>query len=643
MRKLSVISFGWLLLSIVADAREKGIAHIESLIAKVPHMKEDSNGVKLLDYISSSYSGINSDEGLKWAEKELELSRKIGWRKGEGWAFNNFGNHWGRKSGYAKALEFYFISLHILEEEGADKYSVGAVSSNIGLLYYQLKEYEKSLYWNFKSLQIAREINDSELVQTVTGNIGIVYQLQGENEEALKYQLMSLDLAAALHDSSIGNHLLNIGGIYQNLKQYSKALDYTFRGLRISEEMGYEQNVAAALGNAGENYYFIAMDSTKPKPDSLVPVSRAANLVRAIEYLQRGIALCRDLDMLNGIVEFAPYLSNALAEQGDHHGALLAYKEYVAAKDSLFNAANTEHIASLETQRAVALKDKDIQIAKLEVTKKKNERFFFLTGIGLLLAIMGIIIYNFRRHVRSRKRIKELQDHKISVLDEAVRRRTEQLGSMRQTLATDFHDQTGNMLAAITRQACTLELKLLNQPEVLPMVRSIITNSNELYASSKDFLWNLNHDSDDPLVLFQYLSGYGQRFYNQFDISYSVIAKGDAQPHRQLQPFAGLNIIYIFKEAMSNVVKHSGADQVSIELHWETNKVVYALKDNGLWKEADPTTEHYGLTNMQRRCQQSGFDYNLLSTETGTRVEVIVPLSAKYISTISNSETEQLM
>lgn len=243
----------------------------------------------------------------------------------------------------------------------------------------------------------------------------------------------------------------------------------------------------------------------------------------------------------------------------------------------------------------------------------------------------GFLAYSLRSQDEARKRIKALQDQKISLLDEAVRKRTEQLNGIRQTIASDFHDQTGNMLAAINRQAAMLELKLFNSPDVLPLIKSIITNSNELFTSSKDFLWNLNHDSDDPHTLFKYLTGFGQNFYNQFDISFSAELSGTLPVMEQLNPFAALNMIYIFKEAMGNVVKHSGADEVIMRMACEGQMVTYTLLDNGQWKNPTPETAHYGLGNIERRCRQSGFEYHLHYGETGTCIAVASPLHAYFV------------
>ncbi|TDQ11728.1 signal transduction histidine kinase [Pedobacter metabolipauper] len=235
----------------------------------------------------------------------------------------------------------------------------------------------------------------------------------------------------------------------------------------------------------------------------------------------------------------------------------------------------------------------------------------------------GFLAYLQLDQERDRIKIRELQDHKITMLDKAVKKRTEQLSTMRESIATDFHDETGNMLSAITRQASLLKQKLGDHPQAGQIVENIISNSNALYASSKDFLWHLNHDGDNPQELFDYLTAYGQLYYNQFDISFSSI--GDQCPEVQFAPSAALNVIYIFKEAMTNVVKHSGAKEVVFKMHCYADQISYILHDNGSWSDEDPTREHYGLGNINKRCEKNCFGFNLFKQPANTYIEISVP------------------
>ncbi len=259
----------------------------------------------------------------------------------------------------------------------------------------------------------------------------------------------------------------------------------------------------------------------------------------------------------------------------------------------------------------------------------------YVLGLHMLFTIASGTLLGYEQYVQesNRRKIKDMQDQQIHVLDETVKKRTEQLNTIRQAMAADFHDYTGNMLSAITRQASMLKVQLQGNLDVLPVVESIIQNSNDLYASSKDFLWNLNHDSDDAAELFEYLTGYGQAFYNQFDISFSSGKSVDQHQLHQLDPFAALNLIFIFKEAMTNVVKHSAASEVELSMNCRPGRIVYALIDNGRWKQESSTTQHYGLENIRKRSLKNNFEFALSTYDFRTRIEVAVP----YVGTGDNN------
>lgn len=245
---------------------------------------------------------------------------------------------------------------------------------------------------------------------------------------------------------------------------------------------------------------------------------------------------------------------------------------------------------------------------------------------GLITVFFGgFLAYLQFDQERDRLKIKELQERKINLLDQAVKRRTEQLSAMRENIATDFHDETGNMLSAITRQASLLSQQLETQPKLQPLVHSIIANSKKLYATSKDFMWHLNHDSDDPQELFNYLTEYGQVYYNQFDIAFSSVCHYQRQI--QLAPSAALQLIYIFKEAMTNVVKHADAQEVVLSLTYGENEITYCLRDDGQWKEPELSVKHFGLDNMSRRCIKNGFYLELVKAEGFSELHIRIPLA----------------
>ncbi|RYY28157.1 MAG: hypothetical protein EOP41_03255 [Sphingobacteriaceae bacterium] len=262
------------------------------------------------------------------------------------------------------------------------------------------------------------------------------------------------------------------------------------------------------------------------------------------------------------------------------------------------------------------------------ITGGKQAAFIIhASGMFLLGALLWVVQ---RKQDQAREETKHLQNHRIEFLDIEIARRTEQLNQMRQSLATDFHDETGNLLSAITRQAGLLKLQLSSGDPALPMANSIIRNSNELYTSGRNFLWNLNHESDDPQVLFEYLASFGQSLYNQFDISFSTQTTKNSPS--KIDPFASLSLVFIFKEAMHNVIKHSGASEVIFKMASFKEHIEFTLSDNGCWKQPGEQDGHYGLQNMKLRCSKHRLKFELHPGPSGTRVEVAVPVLLQPIS-----------
>jgi signal transduction histidine kinase len=89
----------------------------------------------------------------------------------------------------------------------------------------------------------------------------------------------------------------------------------------------------------------------------------------------------------------------------------------------------------------------------------------------------------------------------------------------------------------------------------------------------------------------------------------------------------------IFQEALSNVVRHSGADQVSIKLAQRDGVFEGEIVDNG--RGFDPenvargvnSPHGLGLLGMQERLTQCGGNLDVFSqAEKGTRIQIRIPL-----------------
>src|ERR1043165_3407678 len=112
MRRLFALLILLVPLSSMAQPKQ-GQARLDSLLAEVPKMKEDTNGVRLLHYLTLGYTEIDPNEGLAFARQELDLARKIGLRKDEASAHNDFGLNYLNMAAYPEALDAFFKAIRI--------------------------------------------------------------------------------------------------------------------------------------------------------------------------------------------------------------------------------------------------------------------------------------------------------------------------------------------------------------------------------------------------------------------------------------------------------------------------------------------------------------------------------------------------
>jgi adenylate cyclase len=188
----------------------------------------------------------------------------------------------------------------------------------------------------------------------------------------------------------------SIGNVYQAQRDFAKALEYYFNTLKAFDSLGDKYGVAVGYGNIGETYLIIARDTTGMiKPGELIPAGKTANLHKSVEYLNKAITLFKEIGVLDAIISYSKGLSEAYLLSGDYKGAFESYKQYATLNDSVNSNANKIKITNLESARELGLKEKQIEIDKLAIVKKRNERVFFIAGIMILLLVIVIILRNY--------------------------------------------------------------------------------------------------------------------------------------------------------------------------------------------------------------------------------------------------------
>ena len=136
-------------------------------------------------------------------------------------------------------------------------------------------------------------------------------------------------------------------------------------------------------------------------PVAAITSSKPALLRETTEQLQRGLAIAKELNIPELIQLCYEHLAEASKLSGNYKLAMEYADNGRTIKDSLFSSEDKIKITNLETKRALDLKQKQIELDQLDIAKKHNERFFFITAIILLITI-GLLFIN-RQYLKHKK------------------------------------------------------------------------------------------------------------------------------------------------------------------------------------------------------------------------------------------------
>ncbi|MCA6073676.1 sensor histidine kinase [Fulvivirga sedimenti] len=229
-------------------------------------------------------------------------------------------------------------------------------------------------------------------------------------------------------------------------------------------------------------------------------------------------------------------------------------------------------------------------------------------GIVILYFIVMISLYN---NYRVRANL-----NKILTIEKI---RQEELTKVRKRMARDFHDNMGNQIASITMYANLISLKLQNRTdEIDHLLHNIEKHTKTLFTGTKDFIWSMDPDSDHLGKVYTYIKDFGEELFDNTPIIFYADIKGTVSDDIPLPSGWSRQIVLIFKETMTNTLKHSQASEVHLDMEPKSGGFVINCRDNGKGIAADQTGKGYGLKNMKVRAGQIGCELEFLTPSEGT-------------------------
>ncbi|MBI5149344.1 MAG: PAS domain-containing protein [Candidatus Omnitrophica bacterium] len=201
----------------------------------------------------------------------------------------------------------------------------------------------------------------------------------------------------------------------------------------------------------------------------------------------------------------------------------------------------------------------------------------------------------------------------------------------RNRISQTIHDDFGQMLIALKLFLVNHTMDLTEKyPELKELCGGLKTRINDIVEKARD----LSHELAPPHLKYTGLTRAIQ------DLAREVCPDGRLSVkfiHRNLKnvDFEATDIIFyrIVQEALTNIIKHAQARNVTVHIRYKNGKVYLTVKDDGKgfnWKESGKTRKGLGLSLMRERAHLAGGNLQIRSSAgAGTRIHLAVPVKEK--------------
>ena len=222
----------------------------------------------------------------------------------------------------------------------------------------------------------------------------------------------------------------------------------------------------------------------------------------------------------------------------------------------------------------------------------------------------------YRTLVEQRENIRQMAEHTVAAQEEE-----------RQRISRELHDDLGQALTTHLLALRNLQEDLsLPSESMFERLQSLHDQSYEILVKIRRLARDLRPPVLDALGLKVAMQTYCTEFTRRTHLP--VIFEADSSLP-QFPDIYNITLYRILQEALTNIVKHSQASQVWVDLSVEDEMVNLTVQDNGIgFSEEKTLSNGIGLTGLRERITIAGGTLNINSMPRhGTILSAQFPLS----------------
>jgi signal transduction histidine kinase len=285
----------------------------------------------------------------------------------------------------------------------------------------------------------------------------------------------------------------------------------------------------------------------------------------------------------------------------------------------LLETSVLKQTAELETKYQTVKKEKLLLEKEVE-TKHKNNLLLGISSLAFLIALIGFMIYR-------QQKLKNKQQEQEFELKSAISQIETQnkLQEQRLNISRDLHDNIGSQLTFIISSVDNVKYAFdFDNPKLDDKLSNISSFAKETIVELRDTIWAMNSNE----ITFEDLEIRIHNFIEKAkeakdEIQFSFQTDIDLKDIK-LTSVEGMNLYRTIQEAVNNAIKYANASTILILVKREKNQIQISIQDNGIGFDEATIQKGNGLQNMQKRIEDIGGVFNLISSNKGTEIKIFI-------------------
>lgn len=629
---------------------------IDSMIAVLPNITDTVEKIKTLNRICFEISWDDPETAYFFGRKALNLGETIADVKLQSSSLNRLAIAYEYDGDYDSALYYYKRAYTFADSAGALQQKCN-VLNNLGYLYGLQSRYDKAFESLIECIRCNEESGDKDGVASGYENIGVNYLAQNDPEKAKEYLFEALAVYKELDDDySISDAYLNIAIAYEKAMQYDSSIYFATSCIPVYEDyddnyslaivynnigichksLGKYDEALASLGKALANYQ--ELDNEFRQSSTLYNIASVYELQgndrRMAETLLRSKTLIDSVDNLLLKKQVYQRLGEVYFRLGENKRSADYYNTFSSFVDTLYFRERSEIELKLEAEFNLERKDKEIAQNALTIEKQNSKlaasaqkraedelviasRNSWIYGlIGAVSVLLLLLLY-----IRQRSQKKLTEERERILIQEKEKRLAAMIqvqDTERKRIASDLHD-------GIVQQLGGLKLGLQKEFSDHPTENNdkLVHILDEATTELRELSHRMMPRALTAVGLIPALEDMLDNSLAHTKIEYKLEHFGGTE---SFTPEIELTIFRTAQELIQNVMKHSQASHVNIQLFSSAKHIALIVEDNGVGINTEKASQGIGLMNISSRVESLGGKVNFeRSPENGTLVTIQIP------------------